>query len=44
MPRSLLESQLATLEPLEDDEPAMAVDASATPPAVVDEIIVRAGL
>lgn len=44
MPRALLESQLATLEPLEDDEPAMVVDARATPPAVVDDIMARFGL
>lgn len=34
MPRELLDSQLATLEPLEDDEPGVTVDATASPEAV----------
>jgi gluconokinase len=35
---SLLESQLATLEPLELDEPGVTVDGSATPATIVDRI------
>lgn len=36
----LLESQLATLEPLELDEPGVTVDGSATPAAIVERIAV----
>lgn len=41
MPTSLLPSQLATLEPLADDEPGFTMDVSATPEQVVDEILAR---
>ncbi|BEP15746.1 gluconokinase [Acidothermaceae bacterium B102] len=40
MPPSLLGSQLATLEPLQSDEPGAVVEAAATPGAVADEILV----
>jgi gluconokinase len=39
MPASLLESQLATLEPLEDDEPGARISGAAPPAAVVDELL-----
>ena len=39
MPSSLLESQLATLEPLQPDEPGVTVDIAAPPDAVVDAIL-----
>jgi carbohydrate kinase (thermoresistant glucokinase family) len=39
MPPSLLESQLATLEPLGDDEPGFSVDVDQTPAAVADEVL-----
>jgi gluconokinase len=35
MPASLLDSQLATLEPLESDEPGLVVDAAAPPAELV---------
>ena len=38
MPASLLESQLATLEPLGDDEAGMVVDIAADPDAIVDAV------
>jgi gluconokinase len=38
MPSSLLDSQLATLEPLEPDEPGAEVSAAGAPAAVVDEL------
>lgn len=38
MPTALLDSQFATLEPLEADEPGVAVDVSGTP----EEITARA--
>lgn len=41
MPLSLLESQFATLEPLADDEPHLAVDVSQTPDDIVRSIISR---
>jgi gluconate kinase len=39
MPPSLLESQLATLEPLEPDEAGVTVDASRDAAAVIAEVI-----
>jgi len=39
MPATLLESQLATLEPLADDEPGARVDGAGSPPSVVDELL-----
>ena len=39
MPSSLLDSQLTTLEPPEPDEPALEVEVSATPEAIVAEIV-----
>ena len=39
MPASLLPSQLATLEPLERDEPGSAVDATQSPEAVAEGIV-----
>lgn len=39
MPVSLLDSQLATLEPLEHDEPGAVFSIDATPEAIVDEIV-----
>ncbi len=39
MPRSLLESQLATLEPLGDDEHGVTVDINTDVARIVDEII-----
>jgi gluconokinase len=39
MPASLLDSQLATLEPLQDDEPGAAVSGAGAPQAVVDELL-----
>lgn len=39
MPATLLESQLATLEPFSDDETGVIVDIDATPEAIVDRII-----
>jgi gluconokinase len=39
MPASLLDSQLATLEPLEDDEPGARISGAAAPTAVVDELL-----
>ena len=39
MPASMLDSQLATLEPLEPAEPGSTVDASATPEQIADRII-----
>jgi gluconokinase len=41
MPASLLSSQLATLEPLEPDEPGFTVSASRPAVAVADEILAR---
>ena len=42
MPASLLESQLATLEPLAADEPGFALDAAADVDAVVAQLLTRA--
>jgi gluconokinase len=39
MPASLLDSQLATLEPLADDEPGARVSGAGTPPSVVTELL-----
>lgn len=39
MPPSLLDSQLATLEPLQDDEPGITVAGAGSPEEVVDEIL-----
>jgi len=39
MPASLLQSQLATLEPLEDDEPGARISGASPPAAVVDELL-----
>lgn len=41
MPATLLDSQLATLEPLEADEPGIVVDATAPPDAVVADVLAR---
>jgi gluconokinase len=39
MPASLLESQLATLEPLQDDEPGITVSGAAPPDEVADDVL-----
>lgn len=39
MPASLLGSQLAVLEPLQDDEPGVGVDTSGNPAAVADRAL-----
>jgi gluconokinase len=39
MPPSLLESQLASLEPLQADEPGVVVDGSGPPEQVVDQLL-----
>jgi gluconokinase len=39
MPASLLDSQLATLEPLQPDEPGVTVSAAGAPDDVVDEVL-----
>ena len=39
MPASLLDSQLATLEPLEDDEPGARISGAGAPASVVDELL-----
>lgn len=44
MPASLLPSQLATLEPLQDDEPGVTVTGQGEPDDVVDEAERRLGL
>ena len=41
MPASLLTSQLATLEPLQADEPGAVIEARATPGEVAEEILAR---
>jgi gluconokinase len=41
MPPELLTSQLATLEPLADDEPGLTVDVAERPAQIVDEILRR---
>ena len=42
MPSSLLTSQLATLEPLEPDEPGLAIDVDQSVDAIVQECVARA--
>ena len=44
MPASLLDSQLATLEPPAADEPAITLDVHAPPGALADAVIARLGL
>jgi gluconokinase len=44
MPASLLPSQLATLEPLADDEPGVVVSAEGDPDEVLAEALVALGL
>jgi gluconokinase len=39
MPPSLLGSQLATLEPLEDDEPGLTVPGTGSADAVIDDVL-----
>jgi gluconokinase len=39
MPASLLDSQLETLQPLEDDEPGATIPGVGTPDAVVDDLL-----
>jgi gluconokinase len=39
MPPSLLDSQLATLEPLDDDEPGLTVPGTGKPAEVVDAVV-----
>lgn len=41
MPVSLVDSQFQALEPLQPDEPGVAVDASATPEEIVREAVAR---
>jgi len=41
MPVALLTSQLATLEPLQPDEPGTTIPAALTPTALVDELVAR---
>ncbi|QJW35555.1 gluconokinase [Cellulosimicrobium protaetiae] len=41
MPPSLLPSQLATLEPLDDDEPGFTVDVTRTPEEIADLVLDR---
>jgi gluconokinase len=44
MPPSLLPSQLATLEPLEPDEPGVTVSGQGTQPEVLDRVLHALGL
>ena len=44
MPPSLLPSQLATLEPLADDEPGVHVSAADTPDQIVRHALAKLGL
>lgn len=44
MPASLLPSQLATLEPLDDDEDGLVVDVTGTPEQIAAEIVARLAL
>lgn len=39
MPRELLASQYATLEPLGADEPGLTVDLTNTPEQIADEVL-----
>ena len=41
MPTTLLDSQLATLEPLDADEAAVVIDISAPVPSLVSDAVVR---
>jgi gluconokinase len=43
MPPSLLNSQLATLEPLDPDEPGFGVDTDRSPDDVADDVLARLG-
>jgi len=43
MPASLLDSQLATLEPLGEDEPGLVVDGALRPAEIADEVVARLG-
>jgi len=43
MPVSLLDSQLALLEPLQDDEPGAAISGAGAPEAVVDQLLTALG-
>lgn len=43
MPSSLIESQLATLEPLQDDEPGAAVSGAGAPDVVVTQLLTELG-
>ena len=43
MPASLLDSQLATLEPLQDDEPGEAISGAGRPEDVVDHLLAALG-
>ncbi|RPF21374.1 gluconokinase [Myceligenerans xiligouense] len=43
MKPAMLDSQLATLEPLQDDEPGIGVDVTPRPAEIVDEILRRLG-
>jgi gluconokinase len=43
MKPGMLDSQLATLEPLEEDEPGFGVDVTPEPAEIVDEIGRRLG-
>lgn len=44
MPPTLLESQLATLEPLADDEAGLTLDAAAGPEDLVDQVLAELDL
>ena len=44
MPASLLDSQLATLEPLQPDEPGATIDVSASPPQIEREALAILGV
>lgn len=44
MPSSMLESQLATLEPLEDDERGLVVDVAAAPEQIVEQVRQQLGV
>ena len=44
MPPSLLPSQLATLEPLQPDEPGVAVSVAGTPEAIIERALKALGL
>ncbi len=44
MPPALLASQLATLQPLDPDEPGLTVDVARTPEELVEQIVTTLGL